>query len=142
MNETTETMTMTTTETSLKPIPEESLTRQQSLVVEWVRARLIAAVVGEAHAAGQEIKRFEVKGCEGTKHVLVSIDFGRIGDEGTMAAILCRYYFAWMIGPRGGCRRIDSKVSWEGHPSTTHFKPKDDKQAALIRKFRRESKAS
>lgn len=49
-----------------------------------------------------EVKELKVTTSEDWKDVLVSIEVGRVGDEGTMAELICRDHYQFFIGPRGG----------------------------------------
>ena len=54
-----------------------------------------------SHGKGEyEIKEYEVKDCE--YFLSVVIETGMVGDEGTMASILCRNRVHLFIGKRGG----------------------------------------
>lgn len=116
-----------------------SLTNKQWAIVEWIRKDLIPAVVGETHASKHEIKDFDVS-IKDHGIALVWIDFGRIGDEGTMASIFCREHFSFMVAKSGACRRLDSYKMYRGHPARTHFKARTAKEASAIKKLRREAK--
>jgi len=49
-----------------------------------------------------EVKELEVTTSEDWKDVLVSLEIGMAGDEGTMAELICRDHYQFFIGPRGG----------------------------------------
>lgn len=49
-----------------------------------------------------EVKKLKVTTSENWKHVFVSLEIGMVGDEGTMAEIVCRDHYQFFIGPRGG----------------------------------------
>lgn len=111
-------------------------------IVEWLRTNIIPETVGAAHASKSEFKAFEVSEIDGFTRV--TIDIGRIGDEGT-AAVFCRTHYAFMISKRGSCTRIDSHRAWKGHPARTHYLPRTREEAkrrvVLNREMRAERKA-
>jgi hypothetical protein len=118
-----------------------SLTNKQWAVIDWVRTQLISAAVGPDYAGRQEIKAFDVRVLEGRQpYAIVSIEFGSKTDEGTAAAIFCRQSFMWIVGPKGGCKRLDSKTQWVGHPGSTYFKAKTAADSKALRKLRAERK--
>jgi hypothetical protein len=49
-----------------------------------------------------EFKKFEVTDGADTPLVFLVTEYGMKGDEGTMAALMCRDYRHFMIGKRGG----------------------------------------
>lgn len=115
------------------------LTEKQWAIVEWLRLKLIPAVVGETYAVKNEVKRLDLR--EGHRgDVLIVVEIGRIHDEGTAAAILCREVFHYNITKRGACRRLDSHVLYKGHPSHTYYKARTKTEAKAIAKIRREAR--
>lgn len=54
-----------------------------------------------------EVKQFEITECDG--FIDVYIVTGMKGDDGTMAAVLCRKYRHGFIGKRGGVSIVNSK---------------------------------
>lgn len=52
-----------------------------------------------------EVKRLQVKNCGSFASVVCEV--GGVGDEGTLAAILCRYRGHFFVGPRGRIRVAD-----------------------------------
>lgn len=56
----------------------------------------------KGYSSSYEVKELEVTTSEVWKDVLVSIEIGRVGDEGTLAELICRDHYQFFIGPRGG----------------------------------------
>lgn len=88
----------------------------QQKSVEWVK-RQIETWHGTC-AESYEIKRFEV-----TEHALsfrkdpmvfISAVVGLKGDEGTMAAVMCRDTWHLHIGPRGSVTNVDKTIKGAG----------------------------
>ena len=62
-----------------------------------------------------EFKQFEVNVLNHWKDIVsVTIETGLKGDEGTMAAVLCREYCHVFVGPRGG-------VTWYNRKGTMKY---------------------
>jgi hypothetical protein len=78
--------------------------------------RMVAALrrrIEERHCNGRpethEFKKFEATLCEHTGYVYVISEYGMIGDEGTMASLLCRDYRHIVIGRSGGLTLLNPK---------------------------------
>lgn len=95
------------------------MTEKQAKTVEWLRKEIIRHDGYGKHADKYEYKTFEVEEI-GYGIVTVYSVVGLKGDEGTMAAILCRTTRHIAIGPRGGMKLLNSrkgtvtgrKVTW------------------------------
>lgn len=75
------------------------MTREQEIKVKEIEKIMIGLV---GHPETKEIKEEKI---EELNHgqVLMVIEVGNIGDEGTMASIICRDRDHVFIGPKGGC---------------------------------------
>lgn len=77
------------------------MTRKQQLALEsFVNATFDTFSFG--HPETHEIKELVITEWEDLNTVHVSIEIGRIGDEGTMASVYARDYATVMIGKNGG----------------------------------------
>lgn len=75
------------------------MTNEQERKIKEIEKIMINLV---GHPETKEIKQKEVKETDyGVVSMYISV--GEIGDEGTMAAILCRQTAHVFIGPKGGC---------------------------------------
>lgn len=64
----------------------------------------------------KELKRFEIIENTELDYVSVSLEVGLIGDEGTMAAVICRHSYLVSVGKRGGYygfRKSGKRVAYE-----------------------------
>lgn len=81
--------------------------RQAAVVKRLQKAVLHHDGLGESFGGEYEYKRFEVSESEGL--VFVNSEVGRVDDEATLAAILCRKHRHFAIGPRGGVELLNAK---------------------------------
>ena len=77
------------------------MTLSQKRRVQQIRESYPRSHCASGNENDYEVKRWEVDG-DTYRHTSVIIETGRIGDEGTAAAILARNYAHFLIGPRGG----------------------------------------
>jgi hypothetical protein len=85
------------------------LTKKQADVIEWIREHVLDRKYGHT-AASYEIKKFEVTlplSAKGRAFLVVTT--GLIGDEDTLAEVLCRDYRHIMIGSSGGTELLNPK---------------------------------
>lgn len=75
------------------------MTKQQERRIAQIEEIMLNLV---GHPENKEIKTKDIEELEGGI-VSVVIEVGRIGDEGTLAAVFCRQSAHIFIGPRGGC---------------------------------------
>ena len=85
------------------------MTREQEKKVAEIR-NIMLNLVG--HAETKEIKEEEISEM-GYGIVQMVIEVGMIGDEGTMAEVVCRSRAQVFIGPKGGCYTYSKARSGE-----------------------------
>jgi hypothetical protein len=105
-----------TAERKAKPVDPRAMQR-----AERFRDLVLAKQARTAGDAGAEIKQFEVEAAE-DGGCFVLVETGRVGDEGTLAAIFCREYRHAHIGKRGGFHLLNAKQkskAW-GHFNAVH----------------------
>lgn len=76
-----------------------------------VRLNAERAESGIEAAPLSEVKHLEVAHHEGSRWSYVTIEIGRIGDEGTLLAAIGRDYRHIAIGERGGLSLLNSKFT-------------------------------
>lgn len=84
------------------------ITAKQQARIDAFHERILDAKYGHTKAS-YEIKVFEVNQLDDCPLVFLTIETGRIGDEGTMASCLCRDRRLIAIGVNGGCRLLNPK---------------------------------
>lgn len=88
--------------------------RQQKMVdrIKTTLDKELARRNSEEHDLKYEVKTFEVDDSYFEEHSLVFVyaQWGIVGDEGTLAAALCRESVHFKIGPRGGTVYMVDKV--------------------------------
>lgn len=92
---------------------------KQQKIVDRIKATLdkeLARRNDEAHDLKYEVKTFEVDDSYFEEYGLVFVytQWGIVGDEGTLAAALCRESVHFRIGPRGGTVYMVDKVRGGG----------------------------
>ncbi len=63
----------------------------------------------DQQATHHEVKRFDANYDDNLQIGFVTVEVGMIGDENSMASILCRDYRHVMIGKRGGTRLLNTQ---------------------------------
>ena len=89
------------------PVRKSGRTAAQSKAIERIKAA-VADRNSYGDPANYEFKKVEVKDLDWGAVSMVT-EFGRKGDEGTYAALICRDYRHFFIGPKGGITMVSAK---------------------------------